>query len=65
MMWLTDLFIDYIPLYSKFRAVESILVIAEFTLPRMILSAADGMNASVVALADVNASEERYRLSAV
>ena len=33
MMWLTDLFIDYIPLYSKFRAVESILVIAEFTLP--------------------------------
>lgn len=33
MMWLTDLFIDYVPMYSKFRAVESILVIAEFTLP--------------------------------
>lgn len=33
MMWLTDLFIDYFPMYSKFRAVSSILVIAEFTMP--------------------------------
>ena len=33
MQWLTDLFIDYIPMYSKFRTVESILVIAEFTMP--------------------------------
>lgn len=33
MQWLTDLFIDYMPLYSRFRAVESILVIAEFTMP--------------------------------
>ncbi len=32
-MWLTDLFIDYVPMYSKFRTVESILVIAEFTMP--------------------------------
>ena len=32
-MFLTDLFIDYIPLYNKFRAVSSILVIAEFTIP--------------------------------
>ena len=31
--WLTDLAIDYLPMYSKFRAVESILVIAEFTIP--------------------------------
>lgn len=31
--WLTDLFIDYFPMYSKFRTVESILVIAEFTFP--------------------------------
>jgi hypothetical protein len=29
----TDLFIDYIPMYAKFRAVSSILVIAEFTIP--------------------------------
>lgn len=33
LQWLTDLFIDYMPMYSKFRAVESILVIAEFTMP--------------------------------
>ena len=32
-MWLTDLMIDYMPLYSKFRTPESILVIAEFTIP--------------------------------
>lgn len=32
-MPLTDLFIDYMPLYNKFRAVSSILVIAEFTIP--------------------------------
>lgn len=29
----TDFFIDYIPMYSKFRTVASILVIAEFTIP--------------------------------
>lgn len=29
----TDFFIDYVPLYNKFRAVSSILVIAEFTIP--------------------------------
>ncbi len=33
MMWLTDWFIDYFPMYDKFRAVSSILVIAEFTIP--------------------------------
>lgn len=32
-MWLTDLFIDYMPMYAKFRTVASILVIAEFTIP--------------------------------
>ncbi|MDD2961152.1 MAG: hypothetical protein PHR45_03600 [Muribaculaceae bacterium] len=32
-MWLTDLFIDYFPMYNKFRTVSSILVIAEFTIP--------------------------------
>lgn len=32
-MPLTDFFIDYIPMYNKFRAVSSILVIAEFTIP--------------------------------
>lgn len=32
-MGLTDFFIDYVPMYNKFRAVSSILVIAEFTIP--------------------------------
>lgn len=32
-MWLTNLFIDYVPMYNKFRAVSSILVVAEFTIP--------------------------------
>ncbi|MCD8029489.1 MAG: YfhO family protein [Bacteroides sp.] len=32
-MGLTDFFIDYVPLYDKFRAISSILVIAEFTIP--------------------------------
>ncbi|MDD2243810.1 MAG: YfhO family protein [Dysgonamonadaceae bacterium] len=32
-MGLTDFFIDYVPLYNKFRTVSSILVIAEFCIP--------------------------------
>jgi DNA-binding PadR family transcriptional regulator len=32
-MPLTDFFIDYFPMYAKFRTVASILVIAEFTIP--------------------------------
>ena len=33
MMWFTDLFIDYFPMYNKFRTVSSILIIAELTMP--------------------------------
>jgi len=32
-MWLTDLFLNWLPGYNKFRAVSMILVIAEFTIP--------------------------------
>ncbi|MDO5665740.1 MAG: YfhO family protein [Bacteroidia bacterium] len=32
-MPLTDFFIDYVPMYNKFRTVSSILVVAEFTIP--------------------------------
>ena len=33
MMWLTELFFNYFPMYNKFRAVESILVVAEIAMP--------------------------------
>ena len=32
-MWLTELFFNYFPMYNKFRAVESILIVAEITVP--------------------------------
>lgn len=33
MMWLTDIFIDWVPMYNKFRTPSSILVVAELILP--------------------------------
>ncbi|MFI3239143.1 MAG: YfhO family protein [Bacteroidales bacterium] len=42
-MALTDLFIDYFPLYNKFRTVSSILVIAEFTIPLLAMLALSKM----------------------
>lgn len=38
-MWFTNLFIDYVPMYAKFRTVASILVIAEFTIPLLAMLA--------------------------
>ncbi len=38
-MGVTDFFIDYIPMYAKFRTVASILVIAEFTIPLLAMLA--------------------------
>ncbi len=38
-MGLTDFFIDHFPMYSKFRTVASILVIAEFTIPLLAMMA--------------------------
>ena len=35
----TDFFLDYVPLYAKFRTVASILVIAEFTIPLLAMMA--------------------------
>ncbi|MFH1320669.1 MAG: YfhO family protein, partial [Bacteroidota bacterium] len=37
--FLTDLFIDYLPGYNKFRSVNMILVIAEFTMPLLAILA--------------------------
>lgn len=39
LMPFTDFFIDYVPMYSKFRTVSSILVIAEFTIPLLAMMA--------------------------
>lgn len=33
MMWFTEIFFNYFPMYNKFRAVESILIVAEITMP--------------------------------
>ena len=38
-MGLTDFFIDYVPMYNKFRAVSSILVMAEFSIPLLAMLA--------------------------
>lgn len=43
MMWFSDLFIDYFPMYNKFRTVASILVIAEFTMPLLAVLALQQM----------------------
>lgn len=48
-MGFTDLFLDYVPMYAKFRAVASILVIAEFTIPLL------GMMALKEAVERINA----------
>ncbi len=38
-MWFTELFFNYFPMYSKFRAVESILVVSEITMPLLAILA--------------------------
>lgn len=37
--WFTDIFIDYLPMYNKFRAVSSILVVVEFAIPLLAVMA--------------------------
>lgn len=38
-MGMTNFFLDYVPMYAKFRTVASILVIAEFTIPLLAMMA--------------------------
>lgn len=40
-MWLTDLFLDYFPMYNKFRAVSTMLLVAEFCIPILAVLAID------------------------
>lgn len=37
LMWLSDFFIDYVPMYSKFRAVTMILIVLEFAFPVLLI----------------------------
>ena len=50
-MPLTDFFIDYVPMYNKFRAVSSILVLAEFCIPLL----------AVLALKEIVSKPEQFR----
>lgn len=56
-MWLTNLMIDYVPMYSKFRTVESILVIAEFTMPLLAVMALQ----QVLCTGDATEAWKKYR----
>ena len=49
-MPLTDFFIDYVPMYSKFRTPSSILVIAEFCIPLLAIAALKGIITNPVAV---------------
>ncbi len=42
-MWLTNLFLDYMPGYNKFRTVSMILIIAEFALPLLAVLTLDNI----------------------
>lgn len=57
-MWFTNIFIDYIPLYSKFRTVSSILVVAEFTIP---LLAMMGLKRFFEGMADAQQRPKMFR----
>jgi hypothetical protein len=37
LQWLSDFFIDYVPMYSKFRAVTMILIVLEFAIPVLMM----------------------------
>ena len=51
MMWLTEFFFTYFPMYNKFRAVESILIVAEITMPLI----------GFLAIKEIAESEDRRR----
>ncbi len=50
--WFSRLFFDYFPLYNKFRTVESILVVAEITMPLL----------GFLAVRELIASEDRKHM---
>ena len=57
----TDFFIDYVPMYAKFRTVASILVVAEFTIPLLAMLA---LKEVVTGKVDIKGKRFRYSLIA-
>jgi hypothetical protein len=57
----TDFFIDYVPMYAKFRTVASILVVAEFTIPLLAMLA---LKEVVTGQIDIKGKRFRYSLIA-
>ncbi len=57
----TDFFIDYVPMYAKFRTVASILVVAEFTIPLLAMLA---LKEIVTGQIDVKSKRFNYSLGA-
>ena len=57
----TDFFIDYVPMYAKFRTVASILVVAEFTIPLLAMLA---LKEIVIGAIDLKGKRFRYSLIA-
>ena len=57
----TDFFIDYVPMYAKFRTVASILVVAEFTIPLLAMLA---LKEVVTGKVDIKGKPFRYSLIA-
>ncbi|MBE6271010.1 MAG: hypothetical protein E7101_08670 [Prevotella ruminicola] len=62
----TDFFLDYVPMYAKFRTVASILVIAEFTIPLLAMMALkEVMGDGCSVLADTKQSTTTQHLSPI
>ncbi len=60
MMWFTDIFIDWVPMYSKFRTVSSILVVAEFTIPLLAM-----LGLKEIAFPSEDFSKKRFKVGLV
>lgn len=62
--FLTDFFIDYVPMYNKFRAVSSIQVIAELAVPLLgILGLKEFFNKSVAAKEKLKALKNTFYIT--
>jgi len=53
LLWFTELFMNYIPGYNKFRAVSMTLVIAEFAIPLMGFLTLNGVLRGSIAMMDL------------